>query len=918
MKRLSLLIAAIAFAVCSSAQLSIWDGTDDVWTKGAGTESSPYLIESAQQLAFIASMVNGGVTTYENTYFKLMTNIDLNNLTWVPIGSSATKCFKGHIDGNNHNIHNVTNSLFGYCTSGEVSRFYVESNQFITNANNCSFYHCFYNGQQAMFNNTTECIIYDCHAYVINGTRAALVNKATNCQIIKCQTAGNIKTIINSNYSHDVYKDMSDVTTRGEFSSIMCTGGLVCVSKNNTYMQCQSNCLTTTISNIQSQNMNYMYTNISAGLIATSMGDAIHSCSNIASSSAYFPVLSPYKSGGNTYYSNGWEYKESGIIGLNTLGRSEVKNSYTTNDELFVNGGCITATTTTTTYRSLSPTISNSYTSLDKTEQAMKSASFPIVLNTDSTVFIQDITPNVNDGYPIYVDQVYSVTDALSTIGFTTAQLLGHYYALNADSVGFEYKEKNDNTHWYKSVTGQASGNIISYDLSDLSVGTNYVYRVWVERGGVRYFGDILSFKTLECSKTITPLAASICQGEEYAFNGQQLTQSGAFRDTLVASNGCDSIIELTLTVMPTVNIDKYDTIMVGENYDFYGEILTESGTYEHYVPMVNRCNLIILHLYVRQPSVVVTATSSDVAMGSVDGGGIYEKYSQVTLTAVPNIGCRFVKWTDNNTDNPRIITPTDDCSYTAMFEQIQYTLTVSTPDTQKGNVSGGGIFTYGQQASISAAPKEGYLFKTWSDGDTNANRTITIVSDSNLVASFEEIKCKLTLTANNSSMGSVFGAGLYAYGAEVSINAIPNTGYHFMYWSDNDTIASRTFTIKTDMSLTAYFEALKYMVVVSVNDSTLGTVYGGGEYTYNSQASLMAVPNTNCEFVTWNNGVNTNPYVLTVTDNIAIQAIFREVTEGVDEVSTNDIAPQKVIIDGQIYILRGEKVYTLQGQEVK
>ena len=79
-----------------------------------------------------------------------------------------------------------------------------------------------------------------------------------------------------------------------------------------------------------------------------------------------------------------------------------------------------------------------------------------------------------------------------------------------------------------------------------------------------------------------------------------------------------------------------------------------------------------------------------------------------------------------------------------------------------------------------------------------------------------------------------------------------------------------------------------------------------------------MAVPNTNCEFVTWNNGANTNPYVLTVTDNIAIQAIFREVTEGVDEVSTNDIAPQKVIIDGQIYILRGEKVYTLQGQEVK
>lgn len=909
MKRLSLLIAAIAFAVCSSAQLSIWDGTDDVWTKGAGTESSPYLIESAQQLAFIASMVNGGVTTYENTYFKLMTNIDLNNLTWVPIGSSATKCFKGHIDGNNHNIHNVTNSLFGYCTSGEVSRFYVESNQFITNANNCSFYHCFYNGQQAMFNNTTECIIYDCHAYVINGTRAALVNKATNCQIIKCQTAGNIKTIINSNYSHDVYKDMSDVTTRGEFSSIMCTGGLVCVSKNNTYMQCQSNCLTTTISNIQSQNMNYMYTNISAGLIATSMGDAIHSCSNIASSSAYFPVLSPYKSGGNTYYSNGWEYKESGIIGLNTLGRSEIKNSYTTNDELFVNGGCITATTTTTTYRSLSPTISNSYTSLDKTEQAMKSASFPIVLNTDSTVFIQDITPNVNDGYPIYVDQVYSVTDALSTIGFTTAQLLGHYYALNADSVGFEYKEKNDNTHWYKSVTGQASGNIISYDLSDLSVGTNYVYRVWVERGGVRYFGDILSFKTLECSKTITPLAASICQGEEYAFNGQQLTQSGSYRDTLVASNGCDSIIELTLTVMPYVNIDKYDTIMVGESYDFYGEILTESGTYEHYVPMVNRCNLIILHLYVRQPDVTLTVNVNDPLTGSAEGSGSFEKYTERTIKAVPNEGYHFVQWNDGNTDNPRTIYLTQDTTFTAQFAINQYTISV-TCNPQQGSIEGeGGTFNHGTELTYKANANEGYHFVQWSDGVINNPRTIVLTQETNLSAVFALNTYTLSVTCNV-DQGYVNGtSGVFEHGTSHNFEAIPNTGFHFIQWSDEVVDNPRTIILTQDSILSAEFAKNKYLVqFFGFNDALLDSQ----SIEHGTAAVAPEVPIIDhYDFVGWDKEF-TN-----VTSDLDVFAIYQKNTEAIENVDVS-IYPKKKMIDGQIYILRGEKTYTFTGQEVK
>ena len=41
-------------------------------------------------------------------------------------------------------------------------------------------------------------------------------------------------------------------------------------------------------------------------------------------------------------------------------------------------------------------------------------------------------------------------------------------------------------------------------------------------------------------------------------------------------------------------------------------------------------------------------------------------------------------------------------------------------------------------------------------------------------------------------------------------------------------------------------------------------------------------------------------------------------VSESVEEISSEDLAPQKVMIDGQIFILRGEKVYTLQGQEVR
>ena len=38
----------------------------------------------------------------------------------------------------------------------------------------------------------------------------------------------------------------------------------------------------------------------------------------------------------------------------------------------------------------------------------------------------------------------------------------------------------------------------------------------------------------------------------------------------------------------------------------------------------------------------------------------------------------------------------------------------------------------------------------------------------------------------------------------------------------------------------------------------------------------------------------------------------------GMESVQNSEIINQKLLIDGQIYILRGEKVYTITGQEVK
>lgn len=862
MKRFTFLCAAMVFAVVAFAQLSIWNGSSDIWTKGAGTEASPYLIESAEQLAFIAEMVNGGVTTYENTYFKLMTNIDLNNQTWVPIGASEERAFSGHIDGNNYMIFGVLNKpLLNVFVNGSIYRLNVEMNNgFINIVSGCSIKNCFYKGNNTMVQTAvdaffTECVsITDISESMQKGNYiSGVVNIATNCKFTSCKAFGNILGGLNE-YITDWYW----YSRAYDYNLVACNivaAGVVALSENCQYSQCSWNG-DITVSGAINRNMNLdgeswrvSAYNFAGGIVGLSVKDSIKNSQ----------VLGDLKS---NKHEASWGCGSAGIIGIQSDYQkmiSQLSNSFTSDSACYFQaqgayfapldnklaGGKRFGSSPGTTG---TPVVNNCYSRTDKTEAAMKSASFPIILNTDSTVFIQD-TYGVNDGYPIYKEQVYSITSSATEIGLTSAILNGKYYALNADSIGFEYKELADKTHWYKRVTTDATTSEVSYMMDNLETGTQYVYRLWVARDGVFFYGDTSTFTTQECSATAIPITVNICKGEEYDFNDRTLTASGVYYDTLTAINGCDSIIELTLNVSPVNEIQKYDTINVGESYDFYGNILTETGRYFHYVPAGSYCNLVILNLYVKQPSVIVSVQSSNPALGIVTGGGTYEKYTPVTLTAIPNKGCRFVKWTDGNTDNPRVIIPESDCTYIAEFEETNYTL---------------------------------------------------------------------NLAANDDAMGHVFGAGTYKYGTEVAINAIPNTGYQFTQWSDNDTNASRTIIITSDLSLTAYFQPIKYTIIATANDETLGTVYGSGEYAYNTSVSLMAVPQNGCEFITWSNGVNSNPYTFVAVDNVTLQAIFRATSSGVEDVDVDANTPiQKILRDGQLLIIHDGKTYNVMGQEL-
>jgi len=92
----------------------------------------------------------------------------------------------------------------------------------------------------------------------------------------------------------------------------------------------------------------------------------------------------------------------------------------------------------------------------------------------------------------------------------------------------------------------------------------------------------------------IVPIVATICKGNVYDFHEKLLTEKGIYTDTLQTISGCDSVIELTLTVISIDTTHISESICEGESYDFFGRLLTEEDIYYKTLQSIHGCDSII------------------------------------------------------------------------------------------------------------------------------------------------------------------------------------------------------------------------------------------------------------------------------------------------------------------------------------
>lgn len=99
------------------------------------------------------------------------------------------------------------------------------------------------------------------------------------------------------------------------------------------------------------------------------------------------------------------------------------------------------------------------------------------------------------------------------------------------------------------------------------------------------------------------PVHATICEGVTYDFYGRTLDQPGIYMDTVDGGGDCDSIIELHLSLVPADPIPFYQSICDGVTYDFHGMTLDQPGIYYDTVTTSAGCDSIVeLHLSIVPP----------------------------------------------------------------------------------------------------------------------------------------------------------------------------------------------------------------------------------------------------------------------------------------------------------------------------
>lgn len=424
----TLLLTINAFA------LDVWDGTAVAWTNGSGTFSDPYLIETAENLAYLAQKVNEGyqaqgISVYKGKYFLMTDDLDLNNINWTPIGTANLDLngyiFSGIFDGDYHTISNlsITSSLdgaalfMGLNESGSIRKLSVTNATINATGQGAAgivggitddarVYRCSFSGNITVTHSATYCG---------GGGIAAIA--LSNASVAQCSFSGTYNT------------------SNSGFIGNAGIGGIVGFAQDNVKIE---NCYNTGTLTVTANLMS-----VAAGIIG-----ATNSSNDVTVSNCY--NIGTLNAG-----------TKGGIFGMvSPINPTKEEASITVTNCYYLNtcGG-------TTNY------------GISMTSDEMKTEDFKNQIDQSTHIFVMD--NGINNGYPIHGLSDIKIYDA-DEITAHTARLSGNIRQGNDDIEIAILKYAVTNTTDWIEINVSTEG-FVEANLVDLEPNTDYVYNLTIQ-----------------------------------------------------------------------------------------------------------------------------------------------------------------------------------------------------------------------------------------------------------------------------------------------------------------------------------------------------------------------------------------------------------------------------------------------------
>lgn len=121
------------------------------------------------------------------------------------------------------------------------------------------------------------------------------------------------------------------------------------------------------------------------------------------------------------------------------------------------------------------------------------------------------------------------------------------------------------------------------------------------------------------------------------------------------------------------------------------------------------------------------------------------------------------------------------------------YTVTVTAGTG--GTVSGGGSYTSGSTITLRASAGTGYTFSEWSDGDTNAVRTITVNGNASYTATFKPNTYTVNFDANGGEGTMASETFTYDESKALTSNVFTKEGFGFAGWAVSKNATAARYT---------------------------------------------------------------------------------------------------------------------------